>query len=119
METRIVETPIEKHRVEIKQYLTALDYRQIQKGSIGSDVKYEVSPEEVEAMKTTGKFELKLVDAIKMAIAEEDAKIVNVVVSVDGNQENILDRILNFRKEDFDFVMAEINKVIEGDKKKS
>jgi|YelNatPaOPRAMG01_1025707.scaffolds.fasta_scaffold57035_3 hypothetical protein len=118
METKIIETPIEKHKVEIKKTLTARDFREIQLAGASDEIKYRFNQAEFEAMKRSGEIEITLLDAFKMSNAEEDAKINTLVVSVDGVKENLNEVVLNFCKSDFDFVMAEINKIIEGDKKK-
>lgn len=117
METKIVETPIEKHKVELKSYFNALDYRKINTaGYSSSDAKIEM--EDIEAMKRSGKLQMKIGDAFKIDSGEEDEKIRVAVISIDDKKEDILDRILKFRKPDFNFVLEEIAKIMDADKKK-
>ena len=42
----------------------------------------------------------------------QDAQIKNVVVSIGGKTENILDLCLDMKLEDFDFILAEVEKIV-------
>jgi len=46
---------------------------------------------------------------------QQNASIEAVVVSVDGNQVDVLPRVLDMRVKDFEFVVKHIESIIEGD----
>lgn len=46
-------------------------------------------------------------------IEREDAQIKAVVVSIDGNSENIVERLLDFASEHYDEVLTEVRAVVE------
>lgn len=47
----------------------------------------------------------------------KDAAIIQVVVSVNGKSENILEDILNLQEDDYDFVIAKIDEITAPKKK--
>jgi len=98
-ETRTIETPFKKFKVEIKTYLTAKEEFEIQKiiwdsadtsGGVVSGVKG-----------STG-------DAM---IAMEKKLLEMAVVSINGNKENIVETLLEMPSEDYDCVKGEIDKI--------
>lgn len=46
---------------------------------------------------------------------QQNAGIETVVISVDGNELNVLDSVLDMRVKDFDFVTEYVEKIVEGD----
>lgn len=119
METKTIETPIGKNKIELKQWLTARDFRNIQSSGKRDDVKINFNRDELETINQAGKLEMSYGGILKIGNASEDAQIENVVISVDGKKEDILKRVLEFRKEDFDFLLKAIGEIINEDKKKS
>lgn len=110
-----IETPIEKKKIKLKTWLTGFEKRKIQ------NVWFEATKFNLEkGMKNA------TMDGLSGAILPkaQDVAIEVVVESIDGNKENILETIGNMHEKDFDFVLAEIDKVskpepMDGKKKES
>ncbi|MCX6113139.1 MAG: hypothetical protein NTY22_07675 [Proteobacteria bacterium] len=100
MDTKIIETPIEKHKVEVKLWLTGLDRRALRSVYV-ENAKIEMVGDKPEIKNISGS----LVDKA------EDKAIEIMVVSVDGNSEDIVKRILEMKDEDCDFVIKSINEI--------
>jgi hypothetical protein len=97
-ETKIIKT--QNHQVEIKTYITAGEKRQLRDVLLkGMKVNMEGDTPRISEFSP---------DVITEA---ENRAIEIVVVSIDGSRENILQRLLDFRAEEFDQVMEEIDKV--------
>ena len=102
METKTVETPIGKHKVELKCQLTGRDRRAIQ----------SVYYEELDIGVSQQNPEVK---GIKGSIINkaQDKLFEVIVLSIDGKKEKIIDTILDMVDVDFDFIVSEINKITE------
>ena len=50
-----------------------------------------------------------------MLADQENASIEAVVISVDGSETNVLEKILNMRKKDYAFVVEAVGKIVDGD----
>lgn len=102
METTTIETPLEKHKVELKKSLTGRDRRAIQ-SVYYEDLDIEVNQQapEMKGIKGT------------VVNKAQDRTFETVVISIDGSKENIVDKILDMRDDDFDFIVKEINKITE------
>jgi len=50
-----------------------------------------------------------------MLADQENASIEVVVVSVDGKENDVVNTVLNMRAKDYSFVVAEVQKVVDGD----
>lgn len=101
-ETKIIETPIGKHKIEIKTYLTGREKRAITNVYLESGI--EVSPDSESVKGITPEF-------IDKA---QDLAWNTIVCSIDGNAENIVNTILDMRIEDYEFVVSEVNKITTG-----
>ena len=126
-DTKVIETPTDKHKVEIKTWLSARDHRALDKATVPPEMEVKLTSEDIEKIKkdpslkggiVPKEFVIKGKDAIDITKKEEDTKISVAVISVDGEKGNMLDTILNFKKEDFEFILAEIDKAITTEKKK-
>lgn len=99
-ETKTLKTPSGEHTIIVKSYLTGEDRRAARRVILkmyddGKNGKVE-GVEEV----------------------ENDA-ITRVVLEVDGSSENVVERVLKFRADDYDFIIDTVNQISEGmDKKK-
>ena len=114
-ETIKIITPIKKHEVVLKSYVTEKELKKIKR--VWQD--YEITMEmEAEAGKDKkGKVTQKSKTfnlADKMDAAEEIALKI-LVVSVDGKTENILKILNGMRPKDFAFVKKEIDKITEDE----
>lgn len=96
-ETKVIETPVSKQKVEIKTYLTGRERRALTNVFIG---KVDFSQE--------GK--VNNIDSTVLDKAQ-DLAWETVIVSVDGSNENIVDKVLDMRIDDYNFVIAEVNKI--------
>lgn len=101
-ETKIITTPVDNHKVVLKEWITGGERRAISSVLLeGSSIKaadlenIDISP-----------------DAINKV---QDVTFATIVVSVNDSIENIVDVILNMKTKDFDYVVQEVNKVNGGD----
>ena len=92
-------TPIGKQEVKFKAWLTGRERRAISEAFMeGTEfVAGETTPKRVFSGETINKM--------------RDAAIQAIVVSIDGNTENTLDKILDMRDTDYDFIVDEVNKI--------
>ena len=104
-ETQLLETTT-GHKVELHTYITGREKRAIE----------SVFYRDVEMTQTGAEQTIK---GFKGAALEEaqNAAITAVVVSVDGNTSNVLDRVLDLPAVDYQEVIAAINEITEGKKK--
>jgi hypothetical protein len=94
---------------EVKSYITGREKQEIERvfynemelaGEIGGSVKLN-----------------KMFDLTK----QNNIAIAQIVVSVNGNSENVLESVLDLRSADYDFILSKVNEIssgIERDKKK-
>jgi len=99
-ETKTITTPIGKHKVVLKAWITGREKRELRNVFL-KNVKDVSGKEEPEKMLTSA-------EIINEA---ENKAIETVVVSVDGETKNVLDKILDMRAKDFEFIIEEINKI--------
>lgn len=98
-ETKKFNTPSGKE-VELKSYLTAKERNELRAVFLSG-------------MKLEGGTQIKEIDGGVVDKAER--KLLElVVVSYEGNTEKIIDRLLDSRPEEYDFVVAEANKINTG-----
>ena len=97
-ETIKIETPKGKNKIVLKSWLTLAEKRQID-GALLKGVKMD-----------TADLQNPKFDASLISLSQDEA-IRQVVVSVDGEVKNVLEKILQMRSSDGDFVIEEINKV--------
>lgn len=110
-----VTTPAGGHKVVFKPFVTA----RMQLATRGVYLKHvSIDPRKFTSAKTEGMTEEEagdLADFDKIpaeALTEiKNIGIQHMVVSVDGSKENILDTVLDMRTEDYDFILAEIEKI--------
>ena len=123
---KIIETPTDKHKIEIKTWLSARDYRALDESMMPPEMEVKLSPEDVEKIRKDPsmrgqiipkEFIIKGKDAMDTTKREQDTKITVAIISIDDNKEKMLERVLGFKKDDFEFILTEIDKVIEGEKK--
>ncbi len=105
METKEIITPIGGIKIALKSFITGRESREI-KGVYFKGVKFKM---ENQVSKSDD------IDMSKITEDSENKAIETVVISVNGNEENKLDTILDMNVKDYDFVKEEVNKVINGD----
>lgn len=101
-ETRKIKTPSGKE-VELKAYLTARERNDLRSVYLNN-------------MKVGADGEMPVIKEIPGSIVEQsERKLIELaVVSYEGSPENILDRLLDGTPEEYDFVVAEANKIGKG-----
>jgi len=97
-DTKTITTPIGKNAVVIKTWLTGREKRGLTNVFIDTLTSVEKG---TEGLKLNS-------DIVNKA---QDLAFEIVIENIDGNKENIVDKILDMRTEDFDFIVAEINKI--------
>lgn len=102
--TRIIETPVGKHKVEIKEWITGRDREYINEPMYTA---VNTKPTVVAGKPDVsfGNF-----DVNKYLTESSHREIETFVVSVDGKKEKVLDAVLNMHEQDTEFVKAEIDK---------
>lgn len=98
-ETLTVTTPISKQVVVLNTYLTGREKRQLTNIFLQGNLQFNTESKNVSGI------DYALIDK------EQDTVWGLVVVSVDGSSEDVVNKILDMRAEDYDFVVKEVNKV--------
>lgn len=107
METFIITTPQEKHQVELKKWITGREYEEIQAPLNNLKV-------QIDASKTNPAI-LSEINLGEITRKTTEIAIKTIVVSIDGDKNNVLDKVLNMAKNDYLFVVQEVDKVYKGD----
>jgi hypothetical protein len=106
-ELKDIVTPVGGHKVVLKAWITGREKRAINSALLDDssmiDGKYSIDASNIDRMK--------------------DEAIKNVIVSINGSNENVIDTLLDMRSQDYDFVIAEIDEITsekksDDDKKK-
>ena len=97
-------TPINKHKIVLKEFITGRDDEEIQKPI--TDVKFQMGS------RGEGIAEINAGEAIKQS---KHIAIQKVVISIDGKTDDILNLVLDMPKKDYQFVLEEVDKVVTGD----
>ena len=97
-ETKVINTPVDNHSIVLKAWITAREKRFI------SSIFVDSSTFNAE----TKKFDISADTILKI----QDAQLSTIVVSVDGDTENVMDKCLDLKAEDFDFVTKEVEKIV-------
>lgn len=102
-ETFEIKTPVKGHVVVLRSWITGRESQKIDgamfKGVGTTQDGKKLTPKLSESM---------LAD-------QENASIEVVVVSVDGKENDVVNTVLNMRAKDYSFVVAEVQKVVDGD----
>ena len=104
IEIKKITTPIGGQVIELKEWITGRDRRHINSAYLANQ---RVSPTDPESKVTFD------IDTITKA---QDFAIESVIISIDGIKENVLDKILDMRAEDFDFIVKEVQFIVGGKK---
>lgn len=97
METFEITTPIDKNKLKLKKWITGRDSREID-AVIASNVEVDEARRAKLAPDTL--------------LKSTDKSIELVVVEINGSDEDILKKILDMKCQDYDFVVAEVEKVV-------
>jgi len=119
MEKISIETPIGKNKVELKAWLTELDYRKIDLAQVASDnIKMKIRTEDTESSMPAPVMDLTGKEAVELQQNSQNAKIEAVVISIDEKKDKIVEILLNLRRKDFNFIVEKIDEIISGDEEK-
>jgi len=106
-ETKTIKTPLEGHELVLFAYITGKEQREI-----NSAVYDKAEVDVVDGQPVFRNFKTKdIVDAI------QNKTIEIVVRAVDGKMEDILEEILSFKNQDYEFVIQAVNETVYGVKK--
>lgn len=100
-ETLKFKTPIGNKEIEIKAWLTGQEQRTI-RNPFFENASFGITGIE--------KFQF----SSELINKAQDLAFEIVVVSIDGTKDNIIQRILDMRAEDFDFIVKKINEITSG-----
>lgn len=98
-ETKKITTPLSAQVVELRTYLIGREKRALQNIFLGKNLAVSL-----DAQNITG------IDAEVLEKAQELAWN-TVIASIDGNAENIVEKVLDMRSEDYEFVLAAVNEI--------
>lgn len=107
MEQKTIITPIDKHEVVVKLDIRGRDERKMNVGKLMQ-----------RAMKMNGIAGQKQMNVqLTGEVFEqaEDAMISILIASIDGTNTNILERVLDMKGKDYNFVIDELKKVRDGE----
>lgn len=102
-ETIEITTPIKAHKVVLRSWITGRESQKID-GAMFKGVG------------TTGdgkRLQPKLSES--MLADQENASLEVVLVSIDGKNNDLVNTVLNMRKGDYDYVLKEVDRVVNGD----
>jgi len=108
MDTKTIITPFGKNVVELKEWITGKEYEEIQKPIKDIKVLLEAS----NSNKGIVKSEINAGEATRKST---EIAIKTIVISIDGSKEGILGKIESMRKEDYLFILKEVDKVVSGE----
>ena len=107
-ETRLIKTPVDGVEIEIKTYITGREFEQIEE-ILYKGIKMSAIAEEGSKAAKVG------MDDGSFIKKQTHKAIELLIVSVRGEKENALEKILDLKKPDYLFVLDEVEKVT-GDK---
>lgn len=100
--TFTIETPIGKSKIELREWITGRE-----REYIDAPMYSAVSATPKQLGKQTS-IEIGKIDITTLVTEQSHRKITTFVVSIDGNKENILERVLDMHEDDMAAIEAEI-----------
>ncbi|MCK4454522.1 hypothetical protein KAU51_04270 [Candidatus Parcubacteria bacterium] len=108
METKTIETPVEKHQVVLKSFITGEEEDKIKK--IWRNVEVTMENSKGGVVQKTASFNM----ANRIEIAEKIAVEI-IIVSIDEKTENVYGELKKMNSKDCNFVKKEIDKITEDE----
>lgn len=102
-ETHQIITPQKGHVVVLRAWITGREKQKID-GAMFKSITTSGEGKEMKPQMNEG-----------VISGQQNAGIETVVISVDGNELNVLDSVLDMRVKDFEFVAGIVDKIVEGD----
>ena len=110
-DTKTIKTPIKGQEVVLKVAISMADERALKKPFLRS---VRILLEKGKDLGIEPKFESANVDPAEAMIESENTLIKTIVVSVDGDKDNVLKKILKMDSRDGRFVIKEIKKITDA-----
>lgn len=103
-ETKEITTPVSQNKIVLKAWITGREKRAISQVYLDG-ANFDTNNVDKDGALKNASFKGDIVNKA------QDATINAIAVSFDGLTEKVLDSILDLRAEDFEFIVAEINKI--------
>ena len=100
-ETKEIITPLDKQKVKINAWLTGREKRDLR----------DVLLEGIKFSMKQGEAKTESVNTAELVKKTENKAIEIVVVSIDGSEDKVLERLLDMKSQDYDFVISEVNEI--------
>lgn len=102
-----ITAPVDNHKVTFYSYITGREQRAIN-SALYAQANIEVSDD---------KPVISNINSKDIITAIQDKMIETLITSIDDSQDNILEKVLDMKGQDYDFVIKALNDVIAGKKK--
>lgn len=102
-ETKTIETPIGKNKIVVKSWISGREKRALSRVFLENVA--------VGGGTSNTKETLNSADLIERA---ENLALETLIVSIDDSNEKVVDKILDMKSADYDFIIKEINKITKG-----
>jgi len=103
--TKVLETPVDKHKIEIKSWVSGGENEQIQEVWL-MDMEMQVGEEVKPKIKGS-------------QLTKANHKLIELlVVKFDDSVDGILEKILDMKNEDYQFLVSELNEITNPTEKK-
>ena len=112
--TKTIKTPVKQHEVVLKTTISMADERALMKPFLKGVRMSMVTREGEEGEGLEAQPKLESVDPLKAIEETENILIKTMVITIDGDTENILKTVLNMDSRDGKFVIREIKKVTDA-----
>lgn len=101
-ETHTIVTPVKGHIVILKSWINGREKQKID-GTMFNNISTEGEGDQMRPKMSES-----------MIASRENASIGCVVLSVDGNSDDVINQVLEMRAKDYEFVLKQVEEVIEG-----
>ena len=101
----IIETPIKKHKVELRDWITGREKEEIDKPM--TSIKVSVGGEQRVSSS-------KEVDIGEITRQVKETSIRTVVVSIDGEKDDLVNKVYDMPVADFNFVVDKVEAIVQG-----
>lgn len=98
-ETKKIITPVGQQEIVVRTYITGREKRALANVYLQGKVDFSIEENKLKD------FDFTLADKV------QDLAWQTVIVSIDGRTDDIVNRILDMRGQDYDFVVSEVNKI--------
>jgi len=107
MDTKTITTPIKKCKVVVKEWITGGEYEDVQKPITGAKMLVDLKGNE-----KTVKSEINVGEVTQEST---DIAIKIVVISIDGETKDIIEKVKSMHKNDYLFVINAVDEICTGE----